>query len=54
MGLHVIEALEGIALSSGTGKTYDMTTSCERPRPLPAGFTEVTPVGMSAEASLML
>ena len=54
MALHVVEVIEGIDQSSRSGETYTMTTTCDRPRPLPAGYTAVTGVGITAEASLML
>ncbi len=34
IGLHAIEVIHGIQESCKTGKTYEMTTRCERPAPL--------------------
>ena len=34
IGLHALEIIEGIQISSQTGKIYEMTTRCERPAPL--------------------
>lgn len=38
LGLHTLEALTGIDEAADTGKVYEMTTSFERPRPLPQGY----------------
>lgn len=35
--LHITEAIEGMMSASETGKFYQMTTTCERPRPLTVG-----------------
>ena len=37
MALHVLEIMEAIHVASETGRHVDLTTSCERPRPLPEG-----------------
>ena len=54
MAVHVVEVIHGIDQSSRTGEVYVMTTTCERPRPLPAGYTAATDFGLTAEASLSL
>jgi predicted dehydrogenase len=38
LGLHTVELLCGMDISSDTNKTYEMTTSFELPRALPSGF----------------
>lgn len=53
MAVHVMEVIYGIDRSSETGAAYSLTTTCERPRPLPAGYTAVTGAGLTAEASLV-
>lgn len=45
LGLHAIEIIHGVAVSSKTGAIYTMTTHPQRPAALPAGFA-----GNSAEA----
>lgn len=40
LGLHTMEVLCGIDISSQTGKVYEMTTSFEIPRRLPSGYLE--------------
>jgi predicted dehydrogenase len=37
LGLHVLELLEGVYVSSDTGRAVQLTTTCERPEPLPVG-----------------
>ena len=37
MALHVLEIMEAIQVSSETGQHVKLTTSCERPQPLPEG-----------------
>ena len=37
---HVLEAALGICASSENGVTYRMTTTADRPAPLPVGYTE--------------
>lgn len=38
MGLHILEIIAGIDISSREGREYRMTTTCERPAPLPSGY----------------
>lgn len=39
VALHVLEAMEGFHVAAREGRHYEMTTSCERPAPLPpVGF----------------
>lgn len=39
LALHVLEAMEGFHVAAREGRHYDMTTTCERPAPLPtSGF----------------
>ena len=38
MALHSLEVMHGIAKSSESGSRYQMTTTFERPAPLPAGY----------------
>ncbi|EJY56099.1 oxidoreductase domain-containing protein [Alicyclobacillus hesperidum URH17-3-68] len=40
LALHVLEIMEGIHVSSTSGRHYEMTTRCERPMPWPVGFDE--------------
>jgi hypothetical protein len=35
---HVLEALVGFKISFDSGRPYKMTTTCERPAPVPAGL----------------
>lgn len=37
LGLHCQEIIQGIGESARTGRYYHMTTTCERPKPLPKG-----------------
>ena len=37
LGLHCQEIIQGIGESARTGRYYQMTTTCERPKPLPKG-----------------
>ena len=34
IGFHAIEVIHGIQESCKTGKIYEMTTTCERPKPI--------------------
>ena len=38
MGIHCLEIIQGIEESSKTKQFYQLTTTCERPKPLPKGF----------------
>lgn len=38
MGLHTLEVLAGMDISSDSGKIYEMTTTFEKPRALPSGY----------------
>jgi predicted dehydrogenase len=40
MALHVLEVLEALITSSASGRFVDLTTSCERPEPVPLGADE--------------
>jgi len=40
MALHVLEALEALATSSASGRFINLTTTCERPEPVPLGADE--------------
>lgn len=40
LALHVIEVLEALIASSGAGRFITLTTSCERPEPVPLGKDE--------------
>lgn len=57
LGLHTMEVLCGIDISSETGKVYEMTTTFDLPRPLPSGYLEQEQNGMfrtDSEMSLVL
>ena len=41
MALHVLEVLEALELSSGSGQFVTMQTRCERPEPVPLGQDEL-------------
>lgn len=44
LALHVLEIMEAIHVASETGRHVELTTRCERPRPLPEGvYTGVRP-----------
>jgi hypothetical protein len=40
MALHVLEVLEALITSSASGRFVELTTSCERPEPVPLGADE--------------
>ncbi|MFW5717513.1 MAG: Gfo/Idh/MocA family protein, partial [Spirochaetota bacterium] len=40
MSLHVLEVMHGLLESGETASYYEMTTSCERPAPLPVGLND--------------
>lgn len=40
LAFHVLEAMHGFHISSDEGKHYEMTSTCERPAPLPIGITK--------------
>ena len=40
LALHVLEVLEALELSSGSGQFVTMKTGCERPEPVPLGQDE--------------
>lgn len=42
IGLHAMEVIHAILESAKTGKTYEMTTRCERPAPLPTSALSET------------
>lgn len=48
LGLHAFEIVEGILRSSKTGRTYEMTTRCERPK----AIASTALVGSAQEAAL--
>ena len=48
LGMHAFEIVCGITVSGESGAVYEMTTRCERPAALPAGFVS----GTAAEACL--
>lgn len=57
LGLHTMEVLCGIDISSQTGKVYEMTTTFDLPRALPSGYLEQELNGTfrtDAEMSLVL
>lgn len=56
MALHCVEFFEGVTYSSKTGCMYSMTTTFERPAPLPSGYLNTTFGGqmlIDAERSLV-
>jgi len=38
LGLHTLELINGLDVSSATGKTYEMETTFEQPKPVPSGY----------------
>lgn len=55
LGLHCQEIIQGIEESFRTRKFYQMTTTCERPRPLPKGFRKGIPgFSFDEEGALVL
>lgn len=56
MGLHAVEVFAGAEKASNDGRIYNMTTTFEKPMPLPAGYMDSTFSGMfpiDAEISLI-
>ena len=53
LGLHCLEVLQGIEESCKTKSFYKMTTSCERPEPLPKGYRGIPTLSNSEEGSLV-
>jgi predicted dehydrogenase len=39
LALHALEVMQGFQVASDEGRHYEMTTTCERPVPLPVGFS---------------
>ncbi len=55
MGIHCLEIIQGIEISSKTKQYYQLTTTCERPRVLPRGFKGSTAIfSFSDEGALVL
>ena len=50
MGLHTMEVLRGLELSSREEKVYRMTTTFQQPAPLPTGYTDQMLGGMRSDA----
>ena len=50
MGLHTMEVLRGLELSSREEKVYRMTTTFQQPAPLPSGYTDQMLGGMRGDA----
>ena len=50
MGLHTMEVLHGLELSSREEKVYRMTTTFQQPAPLPSGYTDQMLGGMRGDA----
>ncbi|WP_127580262.1 Gfo/Idh/MocA family protein [Paenibacillus koleovorans] len=42
LAYHVLEAMEGFHIASDGGRHYEMTSSCQRPTPLPLGLSNVS------------
>ena len=55
LALHAMEVIHGLDVSAEEEKVYHMTTSFDRPAPLPAGYTDRIMGGMpfDAEGSLV-
>ena len=54
LGLHCQEIIQGIGESARTGKYYRLTTTCERPKPLPKGCRGLAGFSVDEESSLVL
>ena len=54
LGLHCQEIIQGIQVSSQERKFYQLTTTCDRPRPLPKGYRGLPGLSYSEEGSLAL
>lgn len=54
LGLHCQEIIQGIGESARTGKYYRLTTTCERPKPLPKGCRGLPGFSVDEESSLVL
>lgn len=54
LGLHCQEIIQGIGESARTGKYYQLTTACERPKPLPKGCRGLPGFSLEEESSLAL
>ena len=52
-GLHCQEILEGIRESGRSGRSYRLTTACERPEKLPAGYRGIKIFSYDEEGSLV-
>ncbi len=50
MGLHTMEILHGLDVSSAEERVYRMTTTFNQPAPLPAGYTDQILGGMRCDA----
>ncbi len=50
MGLHAMEVLHGLDVSSREEKVYGMTTSFQQPSPLPSGYTDQILGGIRCDA----
>ncbi|MBQ7681261.1 MAG: Gfo/Idh/MocA family oxidoreductase [Oscillibacter sp.] len=53
LGIHCLEALQGIRESGETGKWYEMTTTCDCPAPLPKGYRGLPGFSFDEEGSLV-
>ncbi|HEU5098221.1 MAG TPA: hypothetical protein VFU22_04345 [Roseiflexaceae bacterium] len=40
LGLHVLDAMHAVLEASETGRHIKLTSTCDRPAPLPAGLPE--------------
>jgi len=50
MGLHAMEILHGLDVSSAEERVYRMTTTFNQPAPLPSGYTDQILGGMRCDA----
>lgn len=53
MGIHCLETLCGLRESSKSCRYYKLKTSCERPKPLPGGYTNMPPLTFDEEGALI-
>ncbi len=53
LGLHCLEVLNGLKISSETGERYLVKSTCERPAPLKPGFLNHPPASYDEEGVLM-
>ena len=53
LGTHCLEVLNGLKVSSDTGTYYQLTTTCERPNPLPSGYMNIPPLTFLEEGAIV-